>query len=222
MEDNKFDLTKTDVNAIKRNDFNYINNKGVSLYGAKIYSYAVEYYRLAAAMGDINAISNLGYCYLYGRDIEANTSLAIAYFEIAANRNSIDACYKLGDIYGSDKWGVKDREMSVYYYRLAASYLINDDWEDFNIAYTYSLNNYPSLCFALGRELMPEGNMATNINQAYQFLKHAETGYERELENGYDFYQKSYDSVLEYLNDSIFENIKKEYENEMNYKPDFE
>ena len=69
-------------------------------------------------MGDMNAVSNLGYCYLYGRDIEQNTSLAIAYFKTAAENGVIDAMYKLGDIYSSDKWNVKDVELSLYYYNM--------------------------------------------------------------------------------------------------------
>ena len=213
MSDKKFKLTQTDVNAIKHGDSNYINGKGANLYTKEEFTSAVEYYRLASAMGDSTAISNLGYCYLYGRDIEPNLSLALAYFEIAASKQNIDACYKLGDIYGSDKWGVKDKEMSIYYYRMAASFLIEEEWELPNtIAYTTSLQDYPSLCFALGRESMPEGDMNTDLDQAYQFLKHAEIGYKRELNNGASFYEKVYENVCELLHKDIFDDIRDIYD----------
>lgn len=212
MIEEKFQLTPTDANAIKQNDSNYINQKGANLYRKGSYAQAVEYYRVAAAMGDINAISNLGYCYLYGRDVEANLSLALAYFEISAARKQVDSCFKLGDIYGSDKWGLKDKELSIYYYRMAASYLIDDDWEYPNaILYADSLIDYPSLCFALAREMMPDGDMATNLDQAYQFLKQAKIGYEKELANGSSYYEKSYQNVLEYLSNEIFDDIRKKY-----------
>lgn len=209
----KLELTKTDENAIKYGDSNYINQKGADLYNKGNYANAVEYYRIASAMGNDLAISNLGYCYLYGRDIEQNLSLAIAYFEIAAAKQNVDACYKLGDIYGSDKWGIKDKEMAIYYYRMAASFLIDDDWDIPNIiAYTDSLQKYPSLCFALGRELMPGGDMPTNIDQAYQFLKHAEKGYERELDNGVEMYNKTYSGVLECLKNPVFDDVRNIYD----------
>lgn len=212
MKDRRFKLTATDVTAIKNDDSNYINQKGADLYVEGTYKDAVEYYRVASAMGNDNAISNLGYCYLYGRDIEPNLSLALAYFEIAAKKQNVEAAYKLGDIYGSDKWGIKDKELSIYYYRMAASYLIDEDWSGYSISYTDSLDNYPSLCYALGRELMPSGDMATDLDQAYQFLKHAEIGYKRELDNGASFYEKTYAGVLELLQDKVFDNIRKKYD----------
>ena len=130
MENEKRTLTATDFNAIDLLDSNYINSKGAKRYIEEDFMTAVEYYRLAAAMGNPQAISNLGYCYLYGRDIEPNLSLAIAYFKIAARHELVDAAYKLGDIYGSDKWGVKDKEMSNYYYRMAISFIIDEEWEN--------------------------------------------------------------------------------------------
>ena len=211
--ENKFALTATDIRAVDLGDSNYINNKGASFYREGTYAQAVEYYRLAAAMGNLNAVSNLGYCYLYGRDIEPDTELAISYFKTAAARGSVDAAYKLGDIYGSSKWGVKDPEMSVYYYRIAASFIIEGNWEDpYTIAYTEGLAAYPSLCFALGRELSSGENMAVNLESAYQFLKHAETGYKKELANGSSFYEKAYSGVLELLADPRFDDFRKTYD----------
>ena len=113
MSNETFMLTNADMNAVVLKDASYINRRGAKLYVEGNYRFAVEYYRLAAAMGDMNAVSNLGYCYLYGRDIEQNTSLAIAYFRTAAENGVIDAMYKLGDIYSSDKWNVKDVELSL-------------------------------------------------------------------------------------------------------------
>lgn len=204
-------LTRTDMEAVRRGDSNYLLNKGANYYMQKDFENAVGYYQLASSMGNVQASSNLGYCYLYGRSVEPNRDLAIAYFELAAGRENVDACYKLGDIYGSDKWGVKDSELSVYFYRMAASFLIDEDWEDgYVIANTYSLARYPSLCFALGRELMPGGYMRTDLKAAYQFLKHAEKGYRIELDNGADFYEKTYEGVMERMNDEIFDEIRDE------------
>ena len=207
----KFELTATDMVAIREGANGYLTNKGAKLYKKDTYYQSVEYYRLAAAMGEVHSISNLGYCYLYGRDIEANTSLAIAYFIIAANKEDVDAAYKLGDIYGSDKWGVKDKELSIYYYNYAADLLIDGDWRDgYPIVWETRLQNYPSLSFALARETFPGGSMPTNLKISYQFLKHAELGYKQALANGDDMYIETYTNVSDMLESKEYDDIREE------------
>lgn len=211
MEMDKFTLTATDFCAVDLLDAVFINNKGAKFYSAEDYAHAVEYYRLAAAMGNVHAVSNLGYCYLYGRDIEPNTSLATAYFKIAARRGDVDAAYKLGDIYSNDKWGLKDRELSVYYYRLAVSFVINDEWENgYDISWNDELEMYPSLCYAMGRELSAGGSMDNNPVSAYQFLLKAKAGYESALANGSKMYKESYDGVLKLIEDHQFDEVRDE------------
>lgn len=206
-------LTKTDLNAITLGDSNYINNKGANYYTDAQYEKAVEYYRIAAAMGNVQSISNLGYCYLYGRSIDVNVSEAIALFIIASSKGDVDAAYKLGDIYSRDKWGVMDKELSVYYYRMAASYIINDEWEGrHKVVWHSDLQRYPSLCFALARELAPGGEMSTNIELSYQFLKHAKIGYQKELANGANFYKESYAKVIDMLKATYYDIVRVEYD----------
>lgn len=213
MSNETFVLTNADMNAVVLKDAGYINRRGAKLYVEGNYRFAVEYYRLAAAMGDMNAVSNLGYCYLYGRDIEQNTSLAIAYFKTAAENGVIDAIYKLGDIYSSDKWNVKDVELSLYYYNIALFHLLGEgEWDVESIVYCEGFQRYPSLCYALGREMSRGGRMNTDIVMAYQLLKHAEKGYRKEIDNGAVMYESSYEGVKELLADSQFDGIRKEYD----------
>ena len=205
-------LTNADMAAIENGDGNFINNKGASHYSKQEYEKSVEYYRLAASMGNLQAVSNLGYCYLYGRDIEKNLSLALGYFKIASKRGSADASYKLGDIYSSDKWGIKDPELSIYYYRLAADQIFNDDWSYADIMNNEELMRYPSLCFALGREMGIDGQMNTDIDLSYHFLVAAKKGYEIELANGNKMYEESYQRVLEYLDKEEYQRLNVKYE----------
>ena len=207
---NKMKMTKTEYLAIENKDSNYINNKGANLYKEETYDLSVEYYRLAAAMGNDQAISNLGYCYLYGRSIEQNTDLAIAYFKIAALSKNLDAIYKLGDIYGSDKWGVKDIELSIYYYRFAADIILEGDWSKYSLRYHTKLCEYPSLSFALGRELSKNGSMSTDVYLSCLFLLIAKMGYEEAIRNGDAFYQSVYENVLKLLEDEQYVEIKDE------------
>ena len=211
--DKQFILTEADNNAVSLGDSNYLINKGAALNNPDTYKESVDYYNLAAALGNSHAISNLGYCYLYGRGVEANLSLALAYFRIAAMKHDIDAMYKLGDIYSRDKWGIKDEELSVYYYRMAASYLIGKDWEsNAAIAHCRALQEYPSLCFALGRELSVGSFMNTDLDYAYQFLKHAEKGYEIAISSGQNVYENPYISVTELLSDPQFDIVRDLYD----------
>lgn len=210
----KVELSATDMASIREGTIGYLTNKGANLYKKDTYYQSVEYYRLASAMGEVHSIANLGYCYLYGRDIEANTSLAIGYFTIAANRGDVDAAYKLGDIYSSDKWGVKDQELSNYYYIMAVDRIINDNWKNgFPIVWAEQLQDYPSLCYALARETFVGGSMSTDIKISYQFLKHAELGYKYSLENGFDLYKESYEGVLKLLKNKKYDSVRKEIDN---------
>lgn len=202
-------LTDIDYEAIAMGDSGYINNKGAKLYEPDTYYKAVEYYRIGAAMGNDQSISNLGYCYLYGRDVEQNTSLAVAYLKIATSRGNVDAAYKLGDIYGRDKWGLEDKEKSIYYYTLAAGFILGQNYDGSQkIAWHFEFEEYPSLCFALARELLPGGSLNTDIEESYKFLKHAEMGYERTIDNGSKLYLKEYDSVLNLEKDSVYDDVR--------------
>lgn len=206
-------LTPADFAALASKDDGYFNQKGARHYTMSNYTEAVQYYHIAAALGNCDAISNLGYCYLYGRNMEQNTSLALAYFRIAASHGHIDALYKLGDIYSRDTWVTKDVELSTYYYLKAANFIVDQNWgtnPEVILAYT-ELQDYPSLCFALGRELLPNGTLFTNVEAAYLFLKHAEQGYQTFITNGQTMYEKSYKHVQELLAQSQFNDFRKKY-----------
>lgn len=200
-----FDLTPTDMQAVKAFDSSYLNTKGANYYRQGEYGKAIDYYRLAAAMGNNNAISNLGYCYLYGRSIVPNLSMALAYFDLAYQKGNPDAAYKLGDIYENPKWGLVDKELSLYYYQQAIK-LITDKslYELRDLSWYDELKQFPSLCFAFGRALLPQGALLTDIDLAFQFLKFAQEGYENEISNGSLIYQNQLESVKKMLTDEVF------------------
>ncbi|MDD6187821.1 MAG: tetratricopeptide repeat protein [Oscillospiraceae bacterium] len=189
-------LSKADMEAITTKDSGYINEKGAVLYKDGKYEDAIEYYRIAAAMGNRMAISNLGYCYMYRRSVEKNMSLAMAYFKIAADRGVVDANYKLGDIYEKGNGEIKkNKELSTYYYQRAAKIIFSDNLNP---------QDYPSLFFALARELMPKGKLYTDFSKAYYFLRIAEEGYSEQIINGANFYEESLNNVRELLANPIF------------------
>lgn len=193
-----FQLTEADLVAITNQDHDYLNNKGADYYKHEDYATAIEYYRLAASMGNVYSMSNLGYCYMYARSVEKNMSLAIAYFKLAASHGNIDALYKLGNIYRKNEM---DLELSNYYYQKAIQAIYEQCEEP---------ENYPSLYFSIAKEHMPEGSLLTDLDTAYEFLNIAKAGYEKEIMNGARFYQKAYDQVIGLLNSDILKNISQE------------
>ena len=202
-------LSDADFVAIRGKDSDFLLNKGADKYGDD-YEESIEYYRLSAAMGNPQAISNLGYCYLYGRSIEPNVSLALAYFTIAADLGVIDALYKLGNIYSSDEFVDKDEELEKYYYEKAIDALL-DSYSDYE--------DYPSLSLAVAKETMEDGLFDTDLDRAYFLLKCAENGFKKYIDNGDDFYEDHYTETLDLLEDKQFDdeikdNYNQIYENE--------
>lgn len=197
------ELTKADIQAINMKDAAFLLNKGAECYRKEQYNEAVMYYQLAAAQGDEDisgqAASNLGYCYLYGRHQKANPQLAIAYFQIAANSDNSYALYKLGDIYEhGDKYGIEsDSELAIFYYKKAEEAIGS-----------YYRWHHPSLCYALARARMPEGILATDIEEAYKCLKDAKRGYEKSVEDNFEKHAPYLKEVNKLLEMSIFDKYR--------------
>lgn len=188
-------IKKVEIKAIEQNDSNYFLHKGAILYNKGEYLKAIEYYEIASAMGNSHAISNLGYCYLYGRGIQKDEQKALLYFSIAASKNDVDALYKLGTFYLSGICVDKDNEVALYLLNKAADY-------------AHNLLEYPSLCYTLATEYLKdiENNSVDNI---YYLLETAKSGYEYEIEvNGASYYEKYYKEVLKTMENPIFDEIK--------------
>ena len=196
-------LTEADILAIERGDYDFLNNKGAKYYTEADYESAIEYYRLAAAMGCVYSISNLGYCYMYARSIEKNMPLAMAYFKIAAQKNNIDAQYKLGNIYEKGADGIeKNEELAIYYYTLAIQ-TIND-------SYVEEPERYPSLYLSVAKAHMPGGIMICNLKDSYRFLQIARRGYEIEKAEGVKYHTDALEATLRLLEDQCFDSIREE------------
>lgn len=196
-------ISKIDFNAIGQNDSDYFLNKGAELYNANKYNEAIEYYQISAAMKNHSAISNLGYCYLYGRGVDKDETKAVLYFTIAARQNDVDALYKLGTLYLSGKIVEKDSNVALYFLEKARNEAIIQDGD---------LDRYPSLCYTLANEYMKnlEEHDCTEI---FDLLNTAKYGYEFEIEeNEATYYQKYYEEVIKLIEDPMFDDIRDEYD----------
>ncbi len=199
-------LTNGDMIAVSEENDEYIHNMGAKYYKEGDYEKAIEYYRISSILGNDQSITNLGYCYLYGRAVEKNEKLAISYFKIAANRDNIDANYKLGDMYNRGIGVEADKDSALYYFEKAFNLIVNEE---------VSFRLYPSLCLAIAHEFMPGGSKEEDLFLAYDLLTKAKEGYEIAIENGEEYYKSSLEKTCKMLDDSIFDNVKEEYETYM-------
>lgn len=108
--------------AAERGDSDTVLDIGAEYYNGsdrvrQDFAKAVAYYRIAAKMGNVIAMSNLGYCYLYGRSVAPDAKKALYCFEKAAAAGDINATYKLGDFYLYGTAGFpKDKARATEYY----------------------------------------------------------------------------------------------------------
>lgn len=110
---------------------------GAKEYQEKNFALALQYYKQAAEFGNVTALSNLGYCYYYGRSVPVDYKEAAKYFDKAAARGDVSAMYKLGDMV---KNGQLQGTTTAYHYYVAAYTLATRDKDP---------ETYPDACLRL-------------------------------------------------------------------------
>ena len=195
-------------NKVALEDFNsdYFNSRGAELYRDEEYETAIEYYRIAAAMGNVQSLANLGDCYYYGRGGKRDLKLAYAYFKMAARFKNTDALYKLSTMYEHGK-GVKKNDEIAEYYLMTAFQSLNE------LPDTAKLE-YPSVLFAMGKKFLAIGEEEGDFEVAYTLLRSAQEGYEFQISQGCHYYEKMLEEVEEILKRDCFDSYWDEDEDE--------
>ena len=195
-------------NKVALEDFNsdYFNARGAELYRDEEYETAIEYYRIAAAMGNVQSQANLGYCYYYGRGCERDFKLAYAYFKMAARFKNTDALYKLSTMYEHGK-GVKKNDEIAEYYLINAFQSLNELPEAARL-------EYPSVLFSMGNRFLAIGEKEGDFEVAYTLLRSAQEGYEFQISQGCHYYEKMLKEVDEILKRDCFDSYWDEDEEE--------
>lgn len=192
-------LSKASIIALEDHNDIYFNEIGADYYQMGDYEAAIELYRIAAAMGNIQALANLGYCYYYGKACEKNYHFAFAYFKMAAAHKNIDALYKLSTMYEQGKGVEKNRDISDYYLMTAFDTLRTIPGE--------VRLEYPSLLFAVAKKFIALGERNGDLESAYSLLKKAQQGYELLISEGSHYYEK----MLLEVNDTLHRECFKPY-----------
>ncbi len=151
-------------------------------------------------MGNDTAMSNLGYIYMYGRDVSIDYTIAMAYFKMSAEKGNVEATYKLGNLYQSGKGVDKNNNLAIEYYDKALSLIKENDINKLE---------YPSVYFTLAKEMLPNGSKGTNLKLAYEYIQTAIEGYKSLIElKKSNYYSKVLSEANELIKDTIFDEFR--------------
>ena len=133
MAENRRELTQDEMDL----------NTGAMAYQQGDYKTAITYYTKAAEAGNVIALSNLGYCYYYGRSIPVDKVKAKECWERASIFGDIAAVYKLGDMYRNDDLKKNIAYSHALYRRAFEMALESEDIYVCPDAYLRMLRYYP-------------------------------------------------------------------------------
>ena len=191
------ELSNTDYKVIENKDSEYFIIKARLYKNDEEYESAKEYYNLAVALGDEDALAELGEYYL---EVEKNVSFAIAYLQMAAKTNNVLALYKLGYIYNNGNDVEEDKELGHYYYSKALDELNNYEDEE--------KIKYPSLHYEVAKDIIANNDSLEALFQAYDYLEIAHDGFVFALESGIDKYVDKVKEVVDLLDSDIFNEVR--------------
>ncbi len=201
-------LTKRDLMAIEIGDSDYLTNIGAEYYSKGEYDKARIYYELAASLGSSTAISNLGYVYMYGREVPVDYTVALAFYSIGAKSGNIDCLYKLGNLYQNGNGVEKDVTKALTYYQTAVDFINRSGIEGLKL-------EYPSVFFTLAKEMMPGGLIESDLSEAFSYLATACAGYDYSInELNATYYRKAFEDAKALLADPMFDEYRIEDDGE--------
>ena len=157
--------------------------KGAEAYRQGDYTTAVRCYKRAAARGDSVALSNLGYCYYYGRSVAQDKEKARQCWEQAAAYGDVAAIYKLGDMHQN---GDIERNSDAAWTFYRAAYRLSNSAKD--------SETYPDVCLRYLR--YGEGRLSRR--ELAHLAGEAVAGFQKRLEEGDPFAEKALEEAKEY------------------------
>lgn len=131
------------------------------------YTKAVELYEMAAESDESEiasiAVTNLGYCHYYGRNIPVNYQKAFScYLKGALKFNNVNCYFKLGDMYKKGLFVEKDEKFAFDFYKLAHENCYTDN------------DVYPDILIRLGESYLDGVGVETDPIIALKYLSEAE------------------------------------------------
>lgn len=162
------------------------------------YKKAIKWYLKAAEKNDHNGLCYLGYCYLYGRDIEVDLENAYLCFSKSAYMGNANAMYKLGDMFYHGQFVNEDKDAAFYWYNRA----------DFHIDYD-EIYEKSSIDYRLGKCYLNGDGVFQDIKKGLEYLYEAEFGFLDAIEQGDKFSKLTLEKVkkeIEYGRELLYQN----------------
>lgn len=100
----------------------YLNGVGVPVN----YVAAMNYFKKAAHMGNLDAMINIGKLYQEGLGVVQNNYEALGWYKAAANKGNVEAMYLTAKLYNSSNDISKNKELAIQFYEKAASFGYED------------------------------------------------------------------------------------------------
>lgn len=164
--------------------------------GEPDYEQAFKLYSMGAERGNMQAMVNLGYCYLYGRSIPPSPKDAFECFQRAAFTTDMpEAIYKLGDMYERGCYVERDGELAFGLYRKA--FLLIQDKPDEAPEIKASIYHRVADHVAMDdKEDEPVSERRERLLTALELYQRAERDYYRAIEAGAYYYDRRLDEVI--------------------------
>lgn len=161
---------------------------GVRSYLKGDYENAVKYYRMAAEQGNVTALSNLGYCYYYGRGMEPDKQQAYLCWSKAAVFGDIPATYKMADMLMNG-----DLPMDPVYARSLYHKAYHDAQEFMDPNY------YPDICLRVLKYCRDD----IDPDSILYIAEDAVFGFRQKIDSGHTDMEQSLQEAEEILNSLI-------------------
>ena len=195
------------IEGVKEENSQKIFFMGEELFSDGEIQDAIEYYRLSAAMGDVNAINRLGMCYFDGKGVKRDFSISRAYFKLGVTKGNVNSLYRLGDFYMEGLGVERDERKAVEYYVEAYNIIKSSD----------DIEKYPELLYRLAKVFMEGKLLEQNLSTAYQFFCVALEEFRTKVENNGDEQAYKYiKSIKTYLKE-----LKKSRQDKADKKPKY-
>lgn len=164
--------------------------------GEPDYERAFELYSTGAALGNTQALVNLGYCHQYGRSVPVSPKDAFECFQRAAlTTNMPEAIYKLGDMYERGCYVERDSELAFGLYR-KAFLLIQDNPDEAPEIKASVCHRVADHIAADDTEDEPVAERRERLLTALELYQSAERDYYRAIGAGAYYYDRRLDEVI--------------------------
>ena len=170
-----------------------LRQAGLDAYNVKDYSKAMEYFQLAADLGNVESWRSIGFLYQWGFGVEQDFDRALEYYHLAADQNDVKTLVNLGTMYLNGQGVEQDSGKAIEYYQKAAD--LGEPMGLYGMGYMYDVGIGVEQDYGKAMEYYQkaadQGNAEALIDLGYMYDK--ALGVEQDYAKAFEYYQKAAD-----------------------------